>query len=691
MAIIENGVLKRISNEDLDAQGKYTIPKDVIEVAPGAFSGLTNLKCVLSKNSETIINKYAFLKPEEYVPPLEYSKSSKVAINMLWLNKSLDSKQRLIFKEDWTNVDLSKQSVTKRPENYSQLLNSAIDWSNKNPNHTVRIWYDSHVTTHEQVNNTIEEIRRLTDGRNNIQLKDIRNIPIVSENADVFSENTGFYFKIDLLKLILTHHSLANEGFDFSVFTDIGVKPLEEKILFSKTARVMLTNHGLLTNGHENQFIQAENSKEVNKSLALIINANLQRCWQGLQCKDYALRNYILSKLFRAIYNDTTNMLHFLSSGFKNGQILIKEKNDGVENWVNYDPDTHGHMPLGNYFHQYGAYNNFKTLENPIYTLKSYHETFYKSGVDPKGIFKFIGLRKFNLARKNFFELDHESIFGEELELISSIRGHRDNIEVPFGRDHSDPIPEKISIPISPLKILNYSDNNTSTIAPFSIPNTEDTEEEVLSINARLEAALSDLDADIKTGSNSPLKGDAATSVSMSVQTLFAKEKNNLSAEDKLDLVKCITLTKELLQSSQPKDEMLTEYQTLADKFVYKYPDKTKMLVGSMAVLFGVALILTAVLVSIATFGAGTPLAIPALAIGGSSIAAGCSLAGVGSIGAITAVTGGIFANTAHQGKIATSKQDMKKGLTYFREPEVPFEQKEDGTTAIVSPKKTTI
>ena len=97
MAVIENNVLKSVSNEDINDEGSYTLPQQVTEVAPGAFYGLAKLKTVISENSETKINKYAFLKPEEYKQPKEYCDDSKVSINLLWLNKALDSKQRLIF------------------------------------------------------------------------------------------------------------------------------------------------------------------------------------------------------------------------------------------------------------------------------------------------------------------------------------------------------------------------------------------------------------------------------------------------------------------------------------------------------------------------------------------------------------------------------------------------------------------
>ncbi len=393
------------------------------------------------------------------------SNPNKFAINMIWLNRTLAPEQKLIFKENWSEGDVSNGSSR---ENYGELLNTALAWCETTPNAMMTIWYDSQVTTKAQVENTQQKIAEFPKSEGaEPKLKDIRQIAIVSQNPDIFSDKMGLYFRIDLLKLIITHHLLTANHYNASIVTDIGIDPINEEQLFNQEYTSALNSKGVLVMNSENGFIQAINSHAAIKSLALIINANLQRCWQGLHCKHSELRKFLLNNLFRAVYYDTISTLHFFSNGFKNGTIYIRD-NDGGD-WAEYDPEIQGHRPLGTYYLMWGFNYEFKEIDIDASDAQSYIEEFSSKGVCSFENFKYCGKLEAQFLGKVYYTPNREISMYNYLQKSSLYRGAREDI-TKRGRDHNDQISDDFVITEPSLTLLDYKANLAHRhVKPISI------------------------------------------------------------------------------------------------------------------------------------------------------------------------------------------------------------------------------
>ena len=135
----------------------------------------------------------------------------KYSINMLWLNEEL-IEQRYIIGND-------QDELIKR------ILEPGILWAVFNPDAQINIWYDSKAVTEKAKKNTEQVLYKLAQIHNctNIYLRDIREISIVQNNADVFSANTPLYFRIDVLKAIFLVNAIETEHMDAALFTDLEI------------------------------------------------------------------------------------------------------------------------------------------------------------------------------------------------------------------------------------------------------------------------------------------------------------------------------------------------------------------------------------------------------------------------------------------------------------------------------------
>lgn len=376
------------------------------------------------------------------------------SINLIWLNRQLDPDQPLIFKEHYGEDHEDHGFGNKPTADYTKVLDAALGWCTECPNAQVTIWYDSEVTTQQQVDNTIARFQDMAaDPNASIQLQDIRTLSIVQANPDIFSQDMGLYFKIDLLKLILPYYDISERAFDYSVVTDLGVEPMPESQLLSEEYVSRLTDHGVLTSGKENGFIQVMNTDAMVKSLALIINANLQRCWQGLHAGDNALRKKLLDNLFRAVYNDTKTALHFFSQGFTHGTIYF---NDDDKEQIAFDPAQDGHHVLGNYFCTNGCYNVYWSQGSEIHDVTEFYEAFRENGDFAANDFSFTASFARTLCGKVIEMPDKEyTLVRHFMKQNCVFTGRRDDVDL-FGRDHHDPISDELEVSQRSLALLPY-------------------------------------------------------------------------------------------------------------------------------------------------------------------------------------------------------------------------------------------
>lgn len=170
--------------------------------------------------------------------PFEYS------INLMWVNKDKDEKQRYICPGD-------KDSLLKK------IISPAMVWLSLNPNAQVCVWYDGAMLSKKAVKKTKKALKQSLQSlmsekdlqskvlKGSILLKNIRELTLVSSNDKVFSSTVPIYFRVDLLRVI-AFYELAKEKTNFAfVYADLDLSPiaLDDKLNKSKSD---LENYGIV-------------------------------------------------------------------------------------------------------------------------------------------------------------------------------------------------------------------------------------------------------------------------------------------------------------------------------------------------------------------------------------------------------------------------------------------------------------
>ena len=200
-------------------------------------------------------------------------------INLMWINRTNDPTRELLFPGT-------------REEIKARVLDSALGWAKQNPNATVNLWYDSQSSTPEALQRTQELIQDCSTEGRTVKLMDIRSLPIVSQNPEIFSGLLPVYFHVDLLKLIIVLNSIQQDGVDAAIFADLQVGDLrqdKERLtqpeLFSEEKMKALQEYGMLLAGHsreisgaggkgispvENQYLQLIHHEKMLKALQYV-------------------------------------------------------------------------------------------------------------------------------------------------------------------------------------------------------------------------------------------------------------------------------------------------------------------------------------------------------------------------------------------------------------------------------------
>jgi hypothetical protein len=265
------------------------------------------------------------------------------SINFLWLNKNHNIKKQGIF----TQQDSAK------------ILDVSTKWATLNPESKIYVWFDSLKETTANLKNTFDLFKKNNlSNKSNVELKDIREIPVVKANKYVFVEDMLFYFKVDLLKLITSLYSMKDLKHDHVVFADIfSFKPADSKKLFQSNILKQLDSVGFLNYRFENQFIQMKNSQELIESLAFTINLNLYRLETTLNAlsadQSHKTMQHSAKLIHESIYKDTMNFVSKLYQCKKlQGFIEVDEEHLGFKDpdIVEYNYDKHGFKPFGNFY-----------------------------------------------------------------------------------------------------------------------------------------------------------------------------------------------------------------------------------------------------------------------------------------------------------------------------------------------------
>lgn len=178
-------------------------------------------------------------------------------INIMWLNQKASSNQ-YVYPDKVAN----------------QISDYVSNWTRENPGIEITLWYDSQTTTPEQVSNT--EHAFSNQSGLTLRLHDIRRIPIVRENPDIFSSLIPIYFKIDILKMMICLDQIEKDPkVQYAFFSDIDVeaKPLKSLCEEYQDAPFAMNKGDV---GTENQFVRINgHDKIMIDTLKHVMNINL--------------------------------------------------------------------------------------------------------------------------------------------------------------------------------------------------------------------------------------------------------------------------------------------------------------------------------------------------------------------------------------------------------------------------------
>ena len=282
----------------------------------------------------------SFFQP---VTSLDIPEPDSYSIHLMWINKTKNEAQPYICAEQ------SEADVTQR------LLRPAIEWARANPDANVFIWYDSEHTTSAAVENTHTLLTQLMQGNqiSNLKLRDVRDIPIVQNNPDAFSDLIPVYFRVDLLKCMILVDAIEREHQDSAIFSDLEIgdgRPAKDRMtkqeLFAPEIMKLLNEAGLILglNGprEENQFIQLINKKNMIEALKIVvINAGLMRLMHMLNT--YGPR--YLPQMAQSVFVSMGQSLpKYYTALEKQEAIGVYIKGSPIEP---FSLDKHGYEPFG--------------------------------------------------------------------------------------------------------------------------------------------------------------------------------------------------------------------------------------------------------------------------------------------------------------------------------------------------------
>lgn len=279
---------------------------------------------------------------EKDVPRLNYS------INLFCINNTIDPTDIYIFKKDFK-------------DHFARALQR---WSSGNPNAEVNLWYDSTYTTKEAIKKTADLLID-QNSINNIFLKDIRDLPVVKNNPDIFSKHTTLYFQSHFLRLIVCLHSIVNCKMSAAIYAHPGMGleyETNETQLFNPSCMSLLKESGILLerqSEYKYEFIQIINAPEIIDAITHTINSFILMASNALNTQlvnneDRSNSNFMYYFCKKEFFNDIfKKMWQYLYSKKFLPEIKIKAnivKTGNETQLVTYDPHKHKYVAFGNIY-----------------------------------------------------------------------------------------------------------------------------------------------------------------------------------------------------------------------------------------------------------------------------------------------------------------------------------------------------
>lgn len=205
-------------------------------------------------------------------------------INLMWINKKLDSDQEYFC------------STTKTEDLYMKdCVNPIAYWLKKLPkNASLNVWYDSKMSDKKLIERIKKDLMFTPDGSleaiedTRLSFLDLRTLPDVENNSDIFSEKIPVYFRADLLRAIVGDYMAREFPEQYTVYADFNIPALDEENLFDKETTANLKNFGFVMaenrafdfeNRYENAFfiLDPKNASLMKAHRAAVIDINIKR------------------------------------------------------------------------------------------------------------------------------------------------------------------------------------------------------------------------------------------------------------------------------------------------------------------------------------------------------------------------------------------------------------------------------
>ena len=210
-------------------------------------------------------------------------------IKIVW-----DDDNPKIFKfehdDDLTDIFTDTHIVKIRIEEYNEKNTRRLSfqeyfvkpitlWAIQYPNTPLVVWYDGLMLKYNTIalDNTIRECQQSIEqygiNTNILQFRDVRKIPFVKENPDLFVESRNIEQRYDYLRLIAGYHVINNETDrdkpTIFTYTDFSIIPESPEILLNENTLSVLKDFGniVLYNGNtiynfENGFYMLSNQNK---------------------------------------------------------------------------------------------------------------------------------------------------------------------------------------------------------------------------------------------------------------------------------------------------------------------------------------------------------------------------------------------------------------------------------------------
>ncbi|UTC24089.1 hypothetical protein MMH89_02460 [Candidatus Comchoanobacter bicostacola] len=199
---------------------------------------------------------------------------NKQSINFLWLQDKINKDQKYL---------MHAYAFEEASEGIAQWCDNHCE------NSDINLYYDSEISTSVQIANTQGAFP-------SVNFIDIRDIEIVSNNPDLFSNDQGedglaqipIYWKIDILKLIILLHQIETKDMQAAIFSDLpcprkkNCNALEKGRFFTYEVCKTLNKYGLLANGMENQNFQMIKNPYMQLALKYYINGHMRSLYYAI-------------------------------------------------------------------------------------------------------------------------------------------------------------------------------------------------------------------------------------------------------------------------------------------------------------------------------------------------------------------------------------------------------------------------